>query len=562
MFKNGIKVILKTITPRNFGPFASETTLELDPEVTVLTGPNDAGKSLALRLIEIFCTNATLASHEVNRDRIGEFPSGWQQDPEILCKGVFEITEASRKKIRQIAVEPGSHIVVSRKLTVDHGSIHEVRKVDKTTSVSPTPFKGPPKVIRLPLESEVRQEVDLKSMSPAESELLRIGFGSEFSLTQHQSVEQGHRTFRVRDAEDRLNERLKHVFPRTMPLEFRLAEIAGQPEQLAIGLVDQHKGFAPLGSRGAGVRKLLNVMGALLRVDTSNGHVIVLYDEPETSLHADAQHMLRRLLENLGSSPDVQVIYTTHSPAMINTLRPSSVRVLKRERANDKAVSVFVNNSYKENYSLVRSSLGISPGDSLLYAPITVVAEGATEILGIPVILKHLAGAAIIDEETLDKLLPQTHFLDGEGTKYEFMCRLAKSQQAHPVLFLDGDKIGEVNEFREKHPDVPVVVLEEGQELEDLVPREKYVEAASELAGVSSDQMSFSAFKEWERDNIKNRRLMFSKRVARWLEDEFSQNLSKPRLMIKAIEITPPDQIDAQPFIELIDGMKTVSEKL
>lgn len=556
-------MILKSISPENFGPFVAGTTLEVDPEVTVLTGPNDAGKSLALRAIELLCTTSTLASHEVNRYRVGEFAEGWQKDPEIRCKGTFELTEKSVHKIRQqIATETGSRIVVAKKLTMDHGSIHEVIRADKGKTIPATPFKGSPQILRLPLETEVRQEVDLEAMTSAESELLRIGFGPEFNLSQHQSVNAGDRSFRVRDAEDKLNERLKHIFPNTMPLEFRLTEIAGKPEQLAIGLVDQHKGFTPIGSRGAGVRKLLNVMGALLRADTSDGNVIVLYDEPETSLHADAQHMLRRLLENLGSRPDVQVIYTTHSPAMINTLRPASIRVLERRTVNDKAASVFVNQPYKGNFSLVRSSLGISPGDSLLYAPITVVAEGATEILGIPLILNRLASVSIIDGDMLNELLPQTHFLDGEGAKYEYMCRLAKSQQAKPVLFLDGDKLNEIDKFKEMHPDVPIISLQKDQEFEDLVPQEIYIEAASMLVGGPTGHAAVEAFKKWESEKLTNSRLMFSKRVTRWIEDEFDHSPSKPTLMTKAIELTPPEKINSGPFLELIAGMKTVSEGL
>ncbi len=37
-------MILKSIAIRNFGPFAVEATLQVEPEVTVLTGPNVTGK--------------------------------------------------------------------------------------------------------------------------------------------------------------------------------------------------------------------------------------------------------------------------------------------------------------------------------------------------------------------------------------------------------------------------------------------------------------------------------------------------------------------------------------
>jgi hypothetical protein len=279
----------------------------------------------------------------------------------------------------------------------------------------------------------------------------------------------------------RINDRLKALFPPTLPFRFRLREISGKPDQLGILLIDQHKGHTPLGSRGAGVRRLMNITGALLRISPESGHTVVLYDEPETSLHADAQHMLRRLLEALGALPTVQVVYTTHSPAMINTLRPHSIRVLERRRVNDKATSIFVNQALAENYSLVRSSLGISPADSLLYSPITIVVEGPTEVRSVPFMLKKLADAGVIEPGLLEVLLPQTHILDGEGSSFEYMVRLAKSQNAHPVLFLDGDKANEAQAVRTPHPDVAVIILDVGKEFEELVPRTVYIQAVAEL---------------------------------------------------------------------------------
>jgi DNA repair exonuclease SbcCD ATPase subunit len=39
---------IKSITISNFGPFYGDHTLELDPCVTVLAGPNDCGKTILL----------------------------------------------------------------------------------------------------------------------------------------------------------------------------------------------------------------------------------------------------------------------------------------------------------------------------------------------------------------------------------------------------------------------------------------------------------------------------------------------------------------------------------
>lgn len=336
-------MILKSITPRNFGPFAAESALTLDPDVTVLTGPNDVGKSLVLRAIQILCTNVVAEGHDVNRDRTGQFNGRWQDDPEVCCEAEFELTE------RTLGIggippgfNPGSIMSVRKHMVSKSPSarVTELRRGDLTTTQLAQWSKFPD-VLFLPLHSELREAIDLSAMTDAESHLIRLGFGNAFSIAQHKAMTEIARSFRINEGEEKLNSRLKQILPPTMPMRFKLLEVAGDAGVLGVGLIDEHSGFAPIGSRGSGVRRLLNIMGALLRLDPATGYSIVLYDEPEASLHSDAQHMLRRLLESVASHPTIQVVYSTHSPAMINTLRPQSIRVMERTCEGGKAVSAL-----------------------------------------------------------------------------------------------------------------------------------------------------------------------------------------------------------------------------
>ena len=247
---------------------------------------------------------------------------------------------------------------------------------------------------------------------------------------------------------------------------------------------------------------------------------------------------------------------------MINTLRPQSVRILERSRVNDKAVSLFVNKAHQGNYMLVRSSLGISPADSLLYAPITIIAEGATEIQCLPLLLKKLSDKGVIDPGTLDTLLSQTHVLDGEGSSIEYMCRLAKSQNALPVVFLDGDKQADVQKVKDKHPEVPVIDLGNGVEFENLVPKAKYIQAVGEVLEDDTGDICEAKFIEWEKKSQLRPSLMFSKRVERWLSDEYDKALYKPLVMRKAIELTEVSEIQTKAIEELFAAMKQVNETL
>ena len=565
-------MILKSITPKNVGPFDGSSTLHLEPDVTVLTGPNDVGKSLALRAIELLCQHDALEEHEVYEERIGEHGPGWQHDPEVSCRATFLLTEVSAKAQANTGASAGAELEVERQVNADKTAAQRVRlqKGSSKQSMSGN-LKKPPRILRLPPDTFVREQIDLRKPSKAEQRLLELGFGSEFTLQQHGNLKPMRRSSRIRKAEERLNAHLRKVFPVAMRHSFKLTEVGAEVSQLGVSLVDEHEGYTLLGSRGAGVRKLLDLTGTLLRVDPGEDHLILLYDEPETSLHADAQHSLRRLLEWLGAQPNIQVVYTTHSPSMVNTLRPGSVRLLKRQRVDDRAISVFENKPCGENYAPVRTSLGLSPSDSLLYAPITIVAEGAAEVRCLPVLLRKLAAAGRlgVDADSLDRLLALTHLLDGQGDSYPRLCKLAKSQGTHPIVFLDGDKKPDKKLAEEE---IPVICLPDRTELEELVPPAIFIKAAVELAGGDADHLDEEAFKLWDgeqqaawtADPKKGdwSKVMFSKRVDRWLVESGCRSLDKPRTMHRAIEETPPEKIEAAKLRELAAKMAQIGGTL
>ena len=554
-------MILKKLTVKNFGPFRLESTLEFEPDVTVLTGANDAGKSMALRTIEILCSKSTMLKEEVNRHRVREFRGDWANDGEILCQATFAVTDVpgSRRGLGR-SVSPGMDVMVRRRLNEAEGMIVEAQRGD--TRVAPNvPFISFPLVVRLPLVSEVRQDIPLQEMNEAEEELLRLGFGPGFTTDEFAKLDVEERTRRIDEAEETLNERLLQLLPPSMALSFRIAATEEKPGQLSVSIVDKHKSYVSLASHGAGVRRLINVMGAVLRIHERSEHTLVLYDEPETSLHADAQHSLRRLLEQIGSLPTVQIVYTTHSPAMINTQRPMSVRVIQQRQVDGKATAFVTPRTFYENFSGVRTSLGITAADSLLYAPITILVEGPTELLCIPLVLEKLADSGVIKGDVLRPLLGMTHLVHGNGSEVERMCRIAKSQQAHPIVFLDGDNSKVASQVRGNHDDVPVIELEHKKEFEDIVDPQFYIRAAAELGGVQGDDPQ-EAFEAWVKENPREAKGMLSKRVATWLESSVGKAPSKVDRMARAISLADGAIIAPEPFVRLFEEMVRIGRRL
>lgn len=553
-------MILLGFEPVHIGPFSAPTVLEVERNVTVLTGSNDTGKTSLLRAIYLFCTGNKMTERELNEDRFGDFSGAWDTDPEVACNARFITDESTPHKVfTRGSVVPGDEIIVRKRLN-EPGDGYQLISYKRPGENQPNNprFTKAPNVIWLPTEGEIREVINLKEMNTPEQSLIKLAFGEKFTFENYRSVGEVRRSQGISAAEFALNEQLEKVLPKTLPLKFSIKEIGDKPDRLKIGLSDVHMGYTPFGSRGAGVRKLLSLMGALMAADLKQNHTILLFDEPETSLHADAQHMLRRMLEKLGELPTVQVIYSTHSPAMINTLTPGAIRILRRGQINDKATSLIMNNAFARNFSAVRESLGINPADSLLYAPVTVIVEGVTEVRCLPLLFKKLMDGGVKGFEDVEDLLAQIHFLDGIGDQCEYMCRLAKSQNALPVIFLDGDKADLSDKIKTAHSDAEVVMLEAGKEFEDLVPLEAYISATAKCYPDHEEQITPQRLQDWLQAEPRFKKKMRSKQIENWIDDTLEiERLNKPVVMQQAIADVAVADIAVEKLRDLLGKIRS-----
>ena len=184
-----------------------------------------------------------------------------------------------------------------------------------------------PRVLDLSKQEEIRMEIAQDGLTTSEDALLTMAFTENYWETLA-SLNARNQNLRRDSANERLNELLFDVKPDSLPIEFDLDFVSHTPPVISVGLVDRLGGRAWLPKRGAGYQKLIKLMFTLLTVKPKSDNVILIYDEPETSLHADAQHSFRSVLERFADLENFQVIYATHSPAMINPARPESLRLI------------------------------------------------------------------------------------------------------------------------------------------------------------------------------------------------------------------------------------------
>ena len=254
---------------------------------------------------------------------------------------------------------------------------------------------------------------------------------------------------------------------------------------------------------------------------------------------------------------------------MINPVRPKSLRLLTREQTDSGVATTRINNKpyANDNYQMIRSSLGISPADSLLYAPITIIVEGATESLGLNRLFRRLIDES--DDERyddLETLVGLIHFLGAGGSSFVRWAKMADSQRSKVIAFVDGDQINNANALEKDFGHIPIIHFEVTKEFEDIVSREVYFDALAEYAAsktpASSEVISKEAYESWEAQQDFHKKFLFSKRVSKWYNGLYEYDIEKAEVMDIAIKRAKLEDIDMSKIDELIDAIREAAQNL
>ncbi|WP_103062780.1 ATP-dependent nuclease [Actinomyces qiguomingii] len=108
--------------------------------------------------------------------------------------------------------------------------------------------------------------------------------------------------------------------------------------------------------------------------------LILLLDEPGLSLHATAQHDLLRFVDERLASRH-QVIFTTHSPFMIDPHSFQRVRTVVDEVARGTVVSADVLRADSESAFPLHAALGIQLTQTLFVGPNVLLVEGPSDVV-------------------------------------------------------------------------------------------------------------------------------------------------------------------------------------
>lgn len=135
--------------------------------------------------------------------------------------------------------------------------------------------------------------------------------------------------------------------------------------------------------RSSGLRYFLSyyVQAKALEMSLKDSNAIILMDEPDSYLSIVGQRSLLAVFESLAgmpsTGPGVQLMYTTHSPFLINRNFPRRIRLVRK--GDGEEGSQYVDESRLRRYEPVRSALGIDCAQTLFMGSANLLLEGPTD---------------------------------------------------------------------------------------------------------------------------------------------------------------------------------------
>lgn len=154
---------------------------------------------------------------------------------------------------------------------------------------------------------------------------------------------------------------------------------------LDIRVQNQRTGVSlPLENRSKGFNWFFSFLVWFMKIqEDRNSTYILLLDEPGLNLHAKAQNDLLKFLSDL--SKDYQIIFTTHSPFMIETDKLNKVRTVF-EKKDGTTISDSVQEKDSNTLFPLQAALGYDLAQNLFVSSKNLLVEGIADLIYISIL--------------------------------------------------------------------------------------------------------------------------------------------------------------------------------
>lgn len=196
----------------------------------------------------------------------------------------------------------------------------------------------------------------------------------------------------------------------------------------------KHRVTLPLKNRSKGFLWFFSFLVWFSKIQGDrNSKYILLLDEPGLSLHASAQKDLLRFIDER-LAPEYQVIYTTHSPFMIDSLKLNEVRTVYDTQ--DPKIGSVVSDAVEEKDSdtlfPLQAALGYTIAQNLYVSPKNLLVEGISDLVYLnhfSSLLKDMGKEGLSDDVTIVPV--------GGADKIATFISLMRGNELSTVCLLD-----------------------------------------------------------------------------------------------------------------------------
>ena len=347
-----------------------EFNLPVDQKVTVMIGANESGKTNTLRSIESFKPNIPFTNSQTC-----QYSDFYYQGkcPEIT----LEFSHLSRENRRHlIPLSEAFKEAETFSIKKDGPELSNYYVYIKNKEIQVANIKKLleclPKILFFDNISLIKNRVDLTTLMNGdkshltERNLLKIGgLQNNFEVIFEDST-RGRRA--SEEASRLITQQIRRVWSQEPTIEIKL-NVNGKV--LYIDISDGTTVYDTPESRSLGFRWYLSFYINFIAqtFEAKANEYFFLMDDPGIHLHPAGQKDLTRVMEDLAIKS--QLIYSTHSPFMINREYPQRVRLVSKGREGTKIDA----HAYRDNWKPLRRSIGLMIGDLFFFNDSSLILE-------------------------------------------------------------------------------------------------------------------------------------------------------------------------------------------
>ena len=330
----------------------------------------------------------------------------------------------------------------------------------------------------------------------------------------------------------RLNNKLntsftKKYYSQDDSVELNIVHNSGK---LFLEIADDTEAEYEMNERSDGFKYFFGLLIEAASISNRKTDVIFILDEPGSKLHPSGQKDLLKYLEEL--SKKYRVIYTTHSPFLINRLFPNRVRVIERDKRNGTG---FKFKGFSKNWHPMRSALGLSISDSFYYSEKALIVEGPEDIIYIGAMINLFN-----NNEEISINADIFSFIDAGGeSNLPAMVQIMIEEERPIMVLIDSDSPRTYNKILKKSKSLKSGLLvlnqisdfnEEAVSIEDLLPRELLRESVNRYTDelVSDESISLVKGSSNHLEKISIGSSIYKDSIAPFIRDNYINPSKEP----------------------------------